>query len=323
MANLKLLTSIVAFRDPMPETANPRLRHVDWMRSQTVQDAANPRSDAYSLAAGETRTIFDGTRTLTVSGGTTFSLSLVPSETINYRIRYLSGSNPSFRTDHPFSVAGGTIGLVVNADQTATMTVAGGSFTGVIAGDTLWIPGAEESITSPFQIANQGFWVVMTASSSQLILRRDGDFNGITQAGVAITLATQIVAFSRDGVQIGDKIELLSGWAAANLGTYVIINVTSTYIDIQSAAKPLAAEATVSPTAVGQIVYTSGKRMVYMESDQEVILRLNGDSSNLHKIAPWVAEEDPAQFLMTGAIWSLVVVNAGQRAANISVISVE
>lgn len=323
MANLKLLTSIVAFRDPMPETANPRLRHVDWMRSQTVQDAQNPRSDAYSLSAGETRVIFDGTRTLTVGGDTTFSLSLVPSESINYRIRYLSGVNPSFRTVRSFSVTGGTIGIVVNADQTATMTVAGGSFTGIIAGDTLWIPGAEESVTSPFQITNQGFWVVMTASSTQLILRRQSDFNGITQAGIAITLANQIAAFSPGGVQVGDKIELLSGWAVANLGTYVVINVTSAYLDIQSAAKPLAAEATVSPTAAGQIVYTSGKRMVYIESDQEVTLRLNGDGGNLYKIAPWVAEEDPAQFLMTGAIWSLTVVNAGQRAANISVISVE
>lgn len=323
MSNLKMLTSIVAFRDPIPDTANPRLRHVDWMRSFSVQDAGNPRSDSYTIAPGETRSIFDGTRTLTVNGDTVFSLSLVPGETINYRILHTSGTAPGFRTARSFNVVGNTVSLTVNPDQTMTITTNTGNFTGIQAGDTLWIPGVDDGVTSPFQLANQGFWLVMTISASQLIVRRTGDFNGITQAGVSITASNHMRAFSAAGVQQGDKIELLSGWAAANLGTYVVIAATSSYIDIQSTAKPLAFENTVIPTSSGQTVYSSGKRMVYVESDQEVILRLNGDVGSLYKVGPWVAGEDPGQFLTTGAVWSLTVVNAGQQMANVSVISVE
>jgi hypothetical protein len=323
MSNLKMLTSIVAFRDPIPETANPRLRHVDWMRSFSIQDAGNPRSDSYGLAPAETRVIFDGTRTLTVNGNTVFSLSLVPGETINYRIRHTSGTAPGFRTARSFNAVGGAVSLAVNADQTATISITSGSFTGIQAGDTLWLPGAEESVTTPFQLANQGFWLVMTVSALTMVVRRTGDFNGITQSGLVINGNDQMKAFSAAGVQEGDKIELLSGWATANLGTYVIVGVTSSYIDIQSTAKPLAFENTVTPTALGQTVYSSGKRMLYVESDQEVILRINGDAGNLYKVGPWVAGEDPGQFLMTGAVWALTVVNAGQQMANISVISVE
>jgi hypothetical protein len=323
MPNLKMLTSIVAFRDAIPDIANPRLRYVDWMRSLSIQDAANPRSDAYSLASGETRNLFNGQRSLTVAGNTVFSLSLVPNETINYRIRHTSGTAPGFRSIPAFSVVGFSVNWTVNADQTVTAVASGGSFVGISAGDTLWIPGSEEGVTSPFLLANQGFWLVMSVSALQLILRRTGDFNGITQAGVSITASDQIRAFSSTGVQIGDKIELLSGWASANLGTYVIVNVTSHYIDIQSTAKPLAAEASVSPNGVGQTIYTSGKRVVYLESDQEIVVRANGDAGSLYKVAPWIAGEDPGQFLLTGAIWSLTVVNAGQQSANIVVISVE
>lgn len=323
MSNLKMLTSIVAFRDPIPDTANPRLRHVDWMRSFSIQDAGNPRSDSYGLAPGESRTIFDGTRALTIAGDSVFSLSLVPGETINYRIRNTAGTAPGFRTARSFNVVSSTVSLTVNPDQTVTVTTPSGNFTGIQAGDTLWLPGVDDGVTSPFQLANQGFWLVMISTSSQLVIRRTGDFNGVTQAGVAITASNQMQAFSAAGVQEGDKIELLSGWAAANLGTYVIVGVTSSYIDIQSTSKPLAFENTVTPTASGQTVYSSGKRMVYVESDQEVILRLNGDVGSLYKVGPWVAGEDPGQFLTTGAVWSLVVVNAGQQMANVSIISVE
>jgi hypothetical protein len=322
MSNLKMLTSIVAFRDAMPDSANPRLRHVDWMRSFNVQDAGNPRSDAYTLAPGETRSIFDGTRTLTINGGSTFSLSLVPGETINYRLRHVSGGPPGFRTTRSLLAVGFVFTLVVNADQTVTITTSG-DLTAIQPGDTLWLPGSDNGITSPFQLANQGFWLVMTSSASQLVVRRTGDFNGVAQTGVLVTSSDQIQAYSAAGVQVGDKIELLSTWAAANLGTYVIVDVTSAYLDIQSTAKPLAAQNSVAPGSSGQIVYSSGKRMVYVEADQEVTLRVNGDAGNLYKVGPWVAGEDPGQFLLTGAVWSLTLVNPGQQAAGVTVISVE
>jgi hypothetical protein len=323
MPNLRLLVNVIAFSDP-EGTAAPRLRHVDWTRAQSVVGVSNPRTESYLLAPGEERLVFDGQRTLAVDGTTAFSVALVPNESVNYRIRRTAGTAPGFRTARTFSASGGTAALTVNADQTATLTISGGTFTGISAGDTLWLPGTEESVTSPFSVVNQGFWSVMTASAGSLVLRRVGDFNGESQSGIAITNANQIAAFSAAGVQVGDKVELVSGFAAANLGTFPVINVTSSYIDVQSVI-PLAAQSGVLPTAAGILVYTSSKRWVRVEANQQVAVKVNGDTSLTQKITPWEAGEDGmvGDYSRAGPTFSLRVLNLSQESASVNIVSVE
>lgn len=323
MANLKLTTSVLVFSDQV-ETAQPRLRGADWLRGITVPGVSAPRNDSYVVAPGEELAIFNGTRTLTVDGTTTFSLDLAPAETINYRLRRTAGAAAGFRTARTFSANGGTVAIVVNANQTITMTIAGGNFTGIVAGDTLWLPGTEEGVTSPFSVVNRGFWKVMTAAAGQLVLRRAGDFDGEAQAGISITNANQMAAFSAAGVQVGDSVELISGFAAVNRGTFPVVAVTSSYIDFQSTIA-LAAETGVVPTAAGLAIYTNAKRWLRIEADQAVAVKVNGDTGTQHKIEPWVAGDvnNVGEYSRSGPTWGLSVLNLSTQAVNLTVISVE
>lgn len=323
MSTLRVTTNVIAFSDP-EATSQPRMRHVDWLRALVVPGVSNPRSEAYTLAPGEERLVFDGTRSLTIDGTTAFSVALVPGEDITYRIRHTGGTAPGFRTARAFSANGGTIDVVVNTDQTVTMTIAGGTFTGISGGDTLWLPGSEESVTSPFSVVNQGFWLVMTVSATVLVLRREEDFNGEAQTGVAITNANQIAAFSASGVQEGDKVELVSGFASVNRTTYPVVNVTSAYIDVQTVI-PMAAEAGVLPGASGLLVYTNAKRWVRLEADQEVAVKVNGDTSTTQKVSPWIAGDvnGAGDYARSGPTFSLRILNLSQEPASINVVSVE
>jgi hypothetical protein len=324
MSTLRLTNNTIVFSDPSTTTA-PRLRHVDWLRSLTVDGVSNPRSESYTLAPSEERVVFNGTRTLAVDGTTVFSIALVPSETVEYRLRHTSGTAPGFRTARSFAANGGTVAVVVNDNQTITFTIAGGVFTNIIATDILWLPGTEESVTSPFSILNQGFWKVMTASATVMVCQRlTSDFDGASESGIAITNANQMAAFSATGVQAGDKVELISGFAAANRSTYPVLNVTSAYIDFQSVVS-LAAETGVTPTAAGLAVYSNAKRWVRVEVDQESAVKVNGDTSTTQKVAPWVAGDvnGTGEYVRSGPTFSLSVLNLSLVSATLTVVSVE
>lgn len=322
MATLRISTNVISYGDP-DATAQPRLRHFDWLRAQSITDAANPRSETYTLAPGESRTVFSGVRSLTLDGTTEMEVDLVVGTAMDYRIRHSgNGLAPGFRTSRGLDLTGATVTVTVNANETATFGVAAGSFAGAVAGDVLWLPGSADGVTSPFSVANQGQWLILSATASTIVARRTEDFNAEAQS-VAVTDVDHVVAFSAAGVQVGDKVEVISGFQTANRGTFPIVEVTDRSIVVRSVL-PLVDE-TVIPGAGSLVVHSNAKRWLRLESDQEVSVRCNGDATNLTRIVPWVAGDAAmcGEYSRTGPTYSLTLVNLSLSSAQVSLVSIE
>jgi hypothetical protein len=97
MSKLNFLVFLNAYEDRNPSNA-PNRSNFKWERDVNGILANNPSSLQFSLAPGETRTLFDGQRTLTQDGTTQYTLSLVPFTTSTYQLAWVGGTAPTFRT---------------------------------------------------------------------------------------------------------------------------------------------------------------------------------------------------------------------------------
>lgn len=323
-AFLRNVQSIVVAGDA-PGISNPRQKFVDWSRDISAVEVENPQSITKFLTPNTVETIFDGSRTLATDNLSTFDLYLVPNTIDRYRIKWVSGTNPVFRTDRSINLSGSTIDVIVYGNKTATFTISAGSFSGVQVGDTVWIPDTDEVGSQPFHAGNRGFWLVLAMTTSVLTVERlTEDFDAQAETNVAITLAGQFQAFSSDSVQVGDKVDIGGGFVAANRRTLPIMAVTSTFIEVESAVA-LIPESTVAPGAANFIVRTAGKRLVYLECDQELVVRVNGDTGSFQKVSPFVPGDarSPGHYSRAGSTWKLQVLNTSPRVSSVFIISME
>lgn len=323
-AFLRIIKQLVAFGDAT-STSNPRLRYVDWSRDLSDLRVSRPRSEQHTLAPSEEKTLFDGGRSLLLDGTTAFQVKLLSGTSDTYQVRWTGGTNPGFRTDRALNLSGATVVVTVFSNSTATMAVTSGSFASVQVGDTLWVPGTEEGVTSPFNAANQGFWKVLAASATTLVLTReaDVDFEAYGES-VSVTSAGQMVAFSATGVQAGDKLDVSAGFAASTQRTFPIVRVTPKYLEVTSTAI-VPEETGITPGAAGFLVYTAAKAFVYVEADQDCVIRVNGDTSSIQRVSPWIAGDSSkvGSYERTGPTWSMKVLNRSSVPLNVTVISSE
>lgn len=321
-AFLRLVTQIVAFGDHSV-SSNPKLKFVDWNRDIPEIPVGAVNSETHVIAPGQEKVIFDGTRALLVDGTTAFDVQLVAGTTDRYRFRHTGGTAPGFRTDRGLNVNGATITCTVLSNGTMSLSITGGSFSSVQAGDVLWLPSTDEGVTSPFNILNRGFWQVLSSSATGITLVRDGDFVGVTET-VAVTASNQVQAFSSSGVQVGDRLEVAGGFAAATQKNYSIVGVTQKWVEVVS-TPPLPLEVGVVPTSTGLLVYTAAKSFVHIEVDQESVVRVNGDSGDKQRVSPWLAGDaaKPGVYSKTGPCWSLKVFNRSPKALRATIISAE
>lgn len=326
MPKMNLERKVVAFGD-VTSNSNPRLKYVDWHRSNAGLEVSNPDSKGYTLQAGETLAIFDGQRTLLTDGTTEFSLASSSVEDGRYRLTWSGGTNPVIRTDRAVAIDGIALTLVSNNNGTLTVTAGSGTpFSGTSTGDSVLVAGTSTGDSaSPFNSLNEGFWVVLAKTSTVLTLVRP---TGVTYEGasevVTPTDDSQFIVYSATGVQKSDKVQISAGFVASARNTYSIVAVSPSWIEITSTS-PLAAESGIIPGASGLKVFKSSKRFLQIEADQEVIVRLNGTAEDVSRISP-ILSGDPEQvgwFAIFGAVGSLSLVNAASVAANVIVITAE
>jgi len=323
MPTLNVFTKIVAFDDPNATNA-PKLQAVNWNRD-TLQGlpVEAPSNNVYWVPALATKVLFDGTRTLELDNTTQFSVALSPLSSTRYRLTWSGGTDPVFRTARTVNVNGGNLTVLVNANQTVTVTHSGGSIFGnVEVGDDLFIPGTTTGDTALFNSLNEGHWVVLAASGTTLTLVREtGEvFSGYSET-VAITNNNQFYAYSSDGVQVDDVISLLAEFSPALLHSYEILTVTSKFIEFESTA-PLPNE-TVIPGLNGLVIYDSAKRWVYIETNQEVQFVINGETTPA--VTPFQAGDEGkiGHFMASSIIYCLEVVNKSTQQARIRIIAAE
>ena len=309
--------------DDQDQTNSPKLRPIDWKRD-TLNGIPvdNPANNGYQIPALASKTIFDGTVALDYDATTQFAVALSSLSSSRYRLSWVGGKDPVFRTARSLSLTG-NITFTVKANQTVVVTHASGSvFSNVQVGDDVFIPGVSTGDTALFSPLNEGHWVVLAQSSTELTLVRETGavFEGYTQT-VAITTANQFLAFSSTGVQVDDMISFVSGFASSLLHNYSIVTVTSKFIEFESSA-PLP-DQTVIPGVGSLAVYSNAKRFYYIETDQEIDVAVNGNV--IETVTPFQAGDPlfPGIKASSSVVYSLVITNNSTQNANVRIITAE
>ncbi len=314
MSKLNQSINIVMFDDANASN-NPLLKVVDWTQKLNGVPIENPVSERLTLDPSEARTVFSGVRTLLVDGTTVFALSLSPLDPTIYRLKATSGQVPGFRTNRALALNGETLTVTVDNNAVANFELASLStptFTGVVVGDTVYVPGTLTGDTaSPLGPLNEGYWVVIAAATRKLSLKRlPGEaFQGAAGA-FALTTDVQVRAFSSGPVQPGDTLSISAGFSVVTRNTYVVASVTDDTVEFSS-TEPLPLETGISPGAAGIQIYSRSKSYLRIEVDQSTVVRINGDTSDLQRLDPR-KPADPQGFGWWdrwGPVWQLVLVN--------------
>lgn len=326
MSTLSLIVQALGYKD-VSRTSNPTRVPINWRRPMPGLQVDNPSTQLFELDPQSTTTVIDGTRSLALDNTTAFSLasnSLVDAN--RYRITWTGGTDPGFRTDRALDLSTVALTLTVNANQSVTVTGGTGHFSGVSIGDVVFIPGVSSGdAASPFSPLNEGYWTALAADANSLTLARmPGEtFEGASET-VTPSTASQLQAFSAAGVQVGDTVDISAGFAAPAQRTFDLVAVNPKWIEFESTA-PLGPQTGITPTTTGLAIYTMAKRFLFIESDQEIVVRLNGDTGNTTRVTPIIPGDEnfPGVYAKIGPAWKLVLVNRSSSRANVTVAHAE
>lgn len=326
-ALLNFTTKILAFGDPQISN-NPRLRFVDWTRDVSGVPVNDPKVESHRVDPGATVSIFSGIRTLTVDGTTAFSLALLGLDGANtYRMTHTGGSIPGFRLSRGVTASGVALTFTVNANQTVTLNAASAIFGSVVAGDHVFVPhtttGDSANVIS---VLNAGYWVVLGVTDTQnlTLVRPSGqDFEAIGETATPVS-NDQLRIYSASGVQIGDSVDITAGFSTSARQTFVISAVTDLFIQFTSPT-PLPPQTGITPGAAGVTIFSDAKRMVYIETTQEVVVRVNGDTGDFQRTNSFDPSDStkPGFYGRIGPTWSLVVYNRSAAPSDVTVLLVE
>lgn len=320
---LNILARLTSYNDAVT-TDNPMLRSFDVTRKIDSVAVSNPVSDNKTLAPGESLTLFDGQVATSVSGASTGDLELASSDNSVYR---LSVTGPAgFRTAR--SVSGITVcDVTVNNNAVALFDFTGASLGAVQTGDIMRISGTELYDTGPFAFnpLNAGLWVVLGISSGVVTAKRQ---TGEPFLAVVETVATvnpsDVSFYSSAGVQKGQKISLSAPFSSISQKIFEVLAVTPDMIDFVS-ADPLPEETGLTLSSTAVIIYKNAKKVVYLETDQDCVLRFNGDTSNNVKVGP-VSNgqcQIPGVFLKWGDAYSCILVNQSVNSLHVRYLTAE
>lgn len=326
MTTININASILGYND-LKQSNNPLKRPINWTTQILGIDGKNAGNQPYTIPAQSVLSIFNGTRSILADGTTEYSLSLNALDPSRYRLKWTgTGTNPAFRTSRSVSTATGTLSFVLNPNQTVTVTSSLGAVFGAVqANDTVFVPGVSTGDTAgPFDPLNEGFWVVLSASTTSLTLARPvGVFEGKTET-VSIASNTKFQAWSATGVQVGDTLDLTSSnFATVSQRLFEVIDVRAGSVDFISTL-PLPDETKV-PGAMGIQFFSQSKYLLMVETNQDVSLRINGDISDNVIVEPVTPNDDsfPGIFIKTGTIYSLSIKNLSASDASVVVMTAE
>jgi hypothetical protein len=323
---LKLLSTALAYAD-VGSTSNPTQKYFDW-KAQRSYAVRNPTGLPYTIDPGATLSLFSGARSLATDGTTVLRLDLSPLAATRYRFSWTGGTNPVLRTARALALSGRSVVVTVNANLTATFAAQAGDWSALQAGDTVFIPDTTTGdAAAPFNPLNTGSWTVLAVASDgasvQLARPAGSGFLAYPETA-AVASDGQVLAYSAGGVQVGDSVNLSAGFAAAVLGSYQIVAVTSKWFEVV-ATQALPTGVSALPGAAGFQVYATAKRYVRFEADQPCVIRLNGDTGNSNQLAPWTPADlaHTASYEKVGPCWSATVVNLSTQPLNVLFLSAE
>lgn len=318
MNKLNFLLYLNAYADSNPSN-NPSRSNFKWTRDINGLFVSNPSSLEFS-APGETKTLFNGTRTLTQDNTTEYSIALAPiaGQNTTYQLTWSGGTNPGFRTSRT-SGADATTQVTVTLNGTVLTFASTGGTPFNLTGGGVQV-GDFVQIGSLFNIANQGQWqIIALTATSFSVVNAFGVAEGPYTLGSGF--ATQIDIFSAAGVQAGDTLLITGGFSPVTQGAYLVTTVTDMWVQFSSTAV-LPTEGPITTEAI--TFYYDAQRLVYLESNQKVTMVINGQAGNeIDPIADCKCVRQPGMFLRMSTIYSMTVTNISESTATLYLASVE
>lgn len=323
MSTLNFQLNAISFNDNKPSN-NPSIRVFDLAFKILGQPVDKPMSENLCIAPGETRTIFNGTRTIAIDGTTAFTITRPDPSLNTYRFTNSAGTAPVFRTNRVPAIDNTSTFAVTINGPLATYTNTGGTAldtTNVVVGDILKIENG-----SGFNPVNCGRFIILAKTSTSITVQN------LSAAPETVTIIdfTKVMAYSNGGsnnqIQIGDKVVISAGFSPASFGTYEIAEITPNWFEVSIAApNGLPIEAGIIPGATGMIFYSSAKKFVLIAAQQRCSVRHNGDTSDSNILDPIEANnpERPAIYVKQGLSFSLSIKNLGLETLNVIVASAE
>lgn len=315
MAKMNLFLSLNSYLDTNASN-NPSLNIIKWARDFQGFPVDKPQSSQISLAPGETKDIFDGSRTLQHDNTTEYELTLKAGTLSTYVLKCTSGTAPEFRAARTTGADATTQITVTKNGNVFTFSSVGGTPLNLNAGGV--VVGDRVAIGSVFSTANRGtFSVIGKTATSFSVENPNGEAEGPVTLGV--NFADQIKIYGSAGVQVGDIVRIFGGFSPATQNSYEITAVQDDQIEFYSTAA-LPSETVVTDSIS---IYGEAKKMIYIESDKKLSIGINGLPQG--QVEPLVSgtEVRPGMMLKSEIVWSLSVTNSSLETASVFVASVE
>lgn len=313
MAKLNMNMYLNCYEDPSSSN-NPSLNNFKWFRELSGLAADRPVSLSFTLAPGESKTLFDGTRTLLQDGTTQYQLLLKTGNT--YVLKHVGGTAPQFRTLRTVGSDATTQVAVTSNNGVLTFVSTGGTLFDLVTGGV--IVGDEVLVGSQFAAGNRGRFRVIAVSATSFTVENS---SGVAEGSVTLGLDfdNQIRIYSSSGVQVGDTVRVSGGFSLASQAAYEVTAVQDNLIEFFS-SKALPLETVVTDQVA---VYSAAKVLVYLETNKPLDVQANGSSAG--KISPIIRESvsAPGQMLRSDIIWSMSVQNNGIETANVFFAAIE
>lgn len=316
MPNLNFLVFLNTYSDANASN-NPSQNNFKWDREIKGLSVNNPLSLAFSLAPGETKVLFNGTRTLLQDGSTQYSIALKPLSSNTYQLSGVAGTLPNFRTPRITGADATTQVTVTLNGPLVTFASTGGTALALIAGGA--VVGDYVRIGNLFNPLNQGEFKILSLSATSFTVENDiGAAEGPITLGAGF--ASQIQIYSALGVQIGDTLVISGGFSAVTQGSYKITSVAANMLEFYS-TDVLPVEGPITTQAIA--VYSAAKQLVYLESDQHCSMILNGVAAG--DMEPLVIGNStkPGIFMKSSTIYSMSVTNLSTDTASLFLASAE
>lgn len=317
MAKLNLLVHINAYEDQNPSN-DPSKNNVKWTNEAQGLSIEEPESKSLSLPSGQSHTLFSGNIAISADATTTWDLELV--STSVYRLVHNAGTAPNFRVARSTGADATTeITVTKNASLLTFTSSAGTPLALILGGATI---GDEVRIAAPFASSNQGKFKILSLNATSFVVQNN---SGVAETQVlGVDFAESIEIFSANGVQVGQKVDIVDGFSPVTFGTYEIKDVNPNWIEFVSGmALPLETNVSNNPEAI--VVYNNAKQFLYLETNQTLDVVIDGDTITTHALKPmcYGSSTKPGILMLSASIKSVSITNTSVNTAKVFYVTAE
>jgi hypothetical protein len=315
---MNLLVHLNVYADAT-DTNNPSMNYVKWTQDAQGIDITEPESKGIKLQAGQSIDLFSGTVTTSADGTTTYDIALKAGTTNTYKLSHSGGTNPVFRTARVEGSDATTEVTVTKNAKLLTFTSTGGTVFDLVTGSVAI--GDEVRLGDTFNASNRGKFKILAFTATSFTIENE---IGIAEGPITLgaSFATEVNIFSADGVQIGDKIDIVDGFSSVTHGTYEITDVSHDYIEIYS-VDSLPSEAGISNSPAAFLIYRDAKQFIYIESDKKLEISLDGSVTTQIESFQVGTAQKPGVFMIKASIKSATLENKSSDTATIFYMTAE